>query len=222
MAPASPHLALFIHCYGGQLHVGCARSLLALRRACDARGVALTVELGGGEALIGRARAGMMAAFLSGPATHLLMVDADVGFPPEAVFRLLDAGKPVIGGAYPSKRQPPDGAPAWELDRLEGDPAPAEGLQRVAAVGAGFLLIAREAAQRITDAHPELRAGLRDVAGAAVLEAGMVFDSMIEPGTGRYLSDYQSLCRRWRDLGGEVWAHFGLGLSHVGEIEHQG
>jgi hypothetical protein len=196
--------------------------LLALRNACHERGVQLTVDLGGGEALIGRARAGMLAAFLRGPASHMLMVDADVGFPPEAVFRLLDARKPVIGGAYPCKRQPRGGPTAWELDLIEGDDTPASGLWRVASVGSGFLLIEREAASRITAAHPELRAGLRDVAGATVLEAVMVFDSMIEPETGRYLSDYRAFCRRWRDLGGEVWAHFGLRLTHVGDVEHQG
>jgi hypothetical protein len=221
MAQASPHIFLFIPCYGGQLHASSARSLLALRSACHARGVQLAVELGGGEALIGRARAGMMAAFLKSPATHLLMVDADVGFSPEAVFRLVAAARPLIGGAYLRKHQPAAGSPAWELDLFEGDAAPTDGLRSVAAVGTGFLLVERAAGERITDAHPELRAGLRDVAGATVLEAAMVFDSMIEPETGRYLSDYQAFCRRWRDLGGEVWAHFGLGLSHVGEVEHQ-
>ena len=64
----------------------------------------------------------------------------------------------------------------------------------------------RLAQHEVCDAHPELRASLRDVRGAQTAEAPMVFDSLIEPGTGRYLADLDAFARRWRDLGGEVWA----------------
>ena len=37
-------------------------------------------------------------------ATHLLFVDADMGFPPELVLDMIDFGQPVVGVVYP-KRQ---------------------------------------------------------------------------------------------------------------------
>lgn len=218
---ATPHLFLATPCYGGQLHAIYMRSLLDLADACSARGVRLDVELGGGEALIARGRGAVMALFLSTQATHLLFVDADIGFPADALFRLLDAGKDVVGGAYPRKAQAPGAPLAWEADPLPGAALETQGLNEVAAVGAGFLLISRTAAQRMADGYPELRAKLGDLGGAAAPEAAMVFDNLIDAETGRYLADHQAFCRRWRALGGEVWADFDLHLTHLGEVAHR-
>ena len=41
-----------------------------------------------------------------------------------------------------------------------------------------------------------------------------------ELATGRYLSDHQAFCHRWRALGGEVWIDLAPGLSHVGALVH--
>lgn len=216
----TPYLWLATPCYGGEVHANYARSLLALKDACAARKLPIRTELGGGEALIGRGRATMMAAFLASSATHLLFVDADVGFPAEAAFRLLSLRKEVAGGVYPKRAQAPGGLLDLEVDLLPGEPeAP---VRRVAAIGAGFLMITRGAAERMTSGYPQLKARLGDVAGSRAPEAAMVFDPLIDPVTGDYLADHQAFCRRWRDLGGEVWAAFDLGLTHIGVAELTG
>jgi len=210
------------------------QSLLALRPACALRGVGLALDLGGGEALIGRARAGMLARFLASPATHLLFADADIGFAPEAVFRLLASGRDVVGGVYPRKGldltalreaiaagdpDPVRRAVRPEFEPLAASDAPAhDGLIAAASVGTGFLMVSRQAARRMTEGYPQLRARLGDVSGANVSEAVMVFDSFVEPETGRYLTDFEAFCRRWRDLGGEVWADTGCQVSHLSEV----
>lgn len=219
---ATTFLHLATPCYGGQAHVVYMRSLLALRPACAARGITLWPDIGGGEALIGRGRGAYLAKFLRSQATHLLFVDADVGFPPQAVFRLLESGHDVAGGLYPRRAQDwaavRGGAPlAWEADDLPGEAAGADGFRRMAAVGAGFLMITRAAAERMAQAYAGLRAGLADVHGADPGQALMVFDSFVEPETRRYLNDWQAFARRWRDLGGEVWADTRAGLTHMGE-----
>lgn len=89
-------------CYGGFASAGCMRSLLALRAACDREGVPLKFELWGGEALIGRARAGMLAKFLAGEASHLLFVDSEAAFEPADVFALL--ASPDAVAATPDER----------------------------------------------------------------------------------------------------------------------
>jgi len=227
----APIIFLATPCYGGQAHMIYTQSLLALRPACAARGVGLALDLGGGEALIGRARAGMLVRFLASPATHLLFVDADIGFAPEAVFRLLASGRDVIGGVYPRKGldlaglreavADGDPNPMGRAVRPEFEPLGApgvDGLVPAAAVGTGFLMVSREAAQRLTEGYPQLRARLGDVSGSRVAEAVMVFDSFVEPETGRYLADFEAFCRRWRDLGGEVWADPGCQVSHLSEV----
>jgi len=196
-------------------HAVYLRSLLALRAACAAAEIPLEIDLGGGEALIGRARAAMMAKFLAREASHLLFVDADIGFESQAAFRLLGSGRDVVGGVYPRKVA----SAGFEVGAPLA-PATSDGFQPVSFVGGGFLLISRAAAERMTAAYPRLLASLGDLRGAAVAEAAMVFDSFIEPETGFYLADHQAFCRRWRDLGGEVWADLQARLVHVGEIEY--
>jgi hypothetical protein len=221
--PTTPNLFLAASCYGGLAHALFMRSLLALRPACAARGVGLHTELGGGEALIGRGRAAMMAGFLASPSTHLLFVGADVGFAPDAVFRLLDSGRDVVGGLCQAADQSPSNPVAWEVEPLS---PPAEstpdGFGRVAGLGAGLLLISRPAAQRMTDGHPQLRARLGDLQDARSPAATMVFDACVDPASGRYLTDSEAFCHRWRALGGEVWADLRSPLSRVGVAVYGG
>jgi hypothetical protein len=66
-----------------------------------------------------------------------------------------------------------------------------------------LLVISRAAAQALTDAYPALTAGLADVAGSGAQRAAMVFDAMIEPETGRYLTDFEAFWWRWRQVSGD-------------------
>lgn len=240
-AERPPFIYLAAPCYGGMLHVFFANSVLALKDACRERGVGLHIEFMGGDALITRARSRLAAQFLAHPdATHLLFIDADIAFRPENVFRLLDSGKDVVAAVCPLKKID------WEKARAaakadapdlqaasigyvvrflptEGKTVEVnDGFAKVAYGGTGFLMIRREAMQRIADAHPELRAKMGDMADPLAQEAVMVFDTMIEPETGQYLSEDYAFCRRWRDLGGEIWADLSPVLVHVGRASYAG
>lgn len=240
-APGAPHIYLAAPCYGGQMHIIFANSVMRLKEACRERGVGLTIDFMGGESLITRARSRLAAQFLAAPeATHLLFVDSDIGFAPENVFRLLDAGRDVVAAVCPLKRID------WEKARAAAKadvadlqqasigyvvrflPTPDssvevnDGFAKVSYAGTGFLMIARPAMQRIVDAHPELRARMGDMADALAPEAVMVFETMIEKETGQYLSEDYAFCRRWRDLGGEIWADVEARLTHVGHAAYTG
>lgn len=236
---AEPHLYLATPCHGGQVNLFFLRAVFDLQRACRERGIGLTVDLLPNDHLIARARARLAARFLSVPqATHLFFVDADIGFAPADAFRLLDAGRDVAAGVYPVKSLD------WERVRAAAQAGAADlmgaslsyvvrflpnadnrvevedGFAQVAYAGAGFLLIRRAALQRVVDAHPELTANVADSGGPA--QAAMVFDTMIEPETGHYLSEDYAFCRRWRDLGGEIWAEVEARLTHVGQAAYAG
>jgi hypothetical protein len=81
------------------------------------------------------------------------------------------------------------------LDRVT-DPAPPDVLRRED----GILVIHRPAAQALTEAYPSLAAGLADVAGAGARRATMVFDAIIEPETGEYLTDLEAFWWRWERM----------------------
>lgn len=239
--PAKPFIYLAVPCYGGQLTLHFVTSLLRLQDACREQGVGLHVEMMGGEALITRGRSRLAAQFLAHPeATHILYVDADIGFAPHNVFRLLDAGKDVIAAVCPLKkidwgkvrRAVEKGVPDLQaasigyvvrfLPNSQNSVEVNDGYAQVAYGGTGFLMISRQAMQKLFDAHPELRAKMGDMADNAAPETVMVFDTMIEPETGQYLSEDYAFCRRWRDLGGEIWADFEARLTHVGHAAYTG
>src|SRR6202140_1525683 len=100
------HLVVATPCFGGQVSSIYAGSMFHLQRAVRSRpNIDLTVLMRDGDALITRARANLVTLFLDNPtATHLLFVDADIGFAPEQVFRLIESGAEVVAGVYPIKR----------------------------------------------------------------------------------------------------------------------
>lgn len=239
---AAAKVFLATPCYGGMTNITYVKSLLALQTACAARGVDLHIELTGGDALIGRARATIAAKFLASDATHLFFVDADIGFTPDQAFRLLDADRDVVGGIYPTKRidwakvrsaaetGAPDLMAAAVSYVVRFLPSPTNtvevddgGFAPVSYVGTGFMMLKRVAVQAVADAHPELRAKLVDMGGGSDPdEVAMIFESLIDPETGQHLSEDYAFCRRWRALGGEIFADLQSRLTHVGAMPFSG
>ena len=105
---ASSHVNLVVAtpCFGGQISTLYAMSLFKLQRKLrDCRGVNLKLLFKDGDALITRARASLISQFLDDPgATHLLFVDADIGFEPDQVLRLIACGADMCASIYPIKR----------------------------------------------------------------------------------------------------------------------
>lgn len=72
--------------------------------------------------------------------THMLWLDDDMVFPSDALMRLLEHDKPVVGCDY-AKR---DGTGRTIGTSLSGGPvAPADGIEQVSALGFGCLLVKR-------------------------------------------------------------------------------
>src|SRR6266700_1448805 len=232
------HLVMATPCFGGQVSSVYASSIFALQRALRAKSnVDFKVHLRDGDALITRARANLVTLFLDDPAaTHLLFVDADIGFTPEQVFRLVESGADVVAGVYPIKRvnwskvkraletNRPN-LQAASLDYVLEIDNPdhvtvVNGFTRVRYAGTGFLMIRRHVIERMCQ-HPDYAAlqffrehSLDALAGSPNRFA--LFECMIDPATGTYLSEDFAFCKRWTDIGGEIWADLDSHLDHVG------
>src|SRR4051812_18327215 len=101
-------------CFGGKLCMNYVLSLVTFQRECIAAGMPFDVYLRPGDSLVTRVRHDCVAHFLAeGGYTHLFWIDADIGFMPEAAFRLLLADRDVAAGVYPLKREdwPAGGVP---------------------------------------------------------------------------------------------------------------
>lgn len=244
---SQPLVFLATPCFGGMVTQNYMLSVIRLMSYAKPAGFDVALSMMGCDALISRARSALVAAFLDEPrATHLLFVDADISFEPQQVERLLKFDKEFTGALYPLK------SIDWELipqrcvkggesvrqaafsyvgtfcseaeRKQEGDFA--TGIY----VGGGFQLIRRSAIERMIAAYPEthfsrvhdlpMSGARRDVVQSSNLYA--LFDCIIDPETGAYLSEDYSFCLRWRKIGGDIWIDVRSKLNHCGTYEFVG
>jgi hypothetical protein len=239
---AGIRLAIATPCFGRQVSVLYAASIFKLQRALRANpDIELTIHLREGDALITRARANLVTLFLDDPqATHLLFVDADIGFEPEQVLRLINCGADVAAAVYPIKRLNWDkvrrvveanrpNIPSAVLDYVLEIDDPEKivvtnGFARARYVGAGFLMIRRHVLERMC-AHYHSLQFFREHSGDALANNPRrfaLFECLIEPQSGTYLSEDFSFCQRWTDIGGEIWVDLESRLNHVGPMIFSG
>lgn len=230
-------------CYGGLVSDRYLISMLELQRACASWGVKMHCQTVGGDALITRARNTLAAIFLDHPqATHLMFIDADIGFDPIQVARMLAFDKPVVGGAYPLKHidwdnikaRVQDGSTPLEAASLRYvvglsgnlEETPEEnGFVSADYAGTGFLLIKRHVFEQLALLHPDLAYESALVGSNRAPTGGQhyaFFDCMIDPATRTYLPEDYAFCKRWTDAGGEIWVDMRSKLTHVGAYAFQG
>ncbi len=231
------NLAIATPCFGGQVSALYAASLFKLQKQIRSySGVSLKIFFKDGDALITRARASLVSQFLDDPdATHLLFIDADIGFEPEQVLRLIECGAEICAAVYPVKRidwdkvastiksaRPNPAAAALKYVFEVDDPSAvteSAGFVKVRYAGTGFLMIRRNALEKMCARYPQLRYK-RDHSVDAATESNnrfALFECMIAE-DGTYLSEDFAFCKRWTDIGGEIWADLNSKLNHVGPM----
>ena len=240
-AAAAVNLVVATPCFGGQISALYAVSLFKLQKRLAAyHGINLKVLFKDGDALITRARSSLISQFLDDPAaTHLLFIDADIGFEAEQVVRLLECGADMCAAVYPIKRidwdrvkstiaaaRPNPAAAALNyVFEVENPNAVTEsgGFVRVRYAGTGFLMIRRAALERMCGRYPQLQYRRDHSIDAAVASDNRfaLFECMVAE-DGTYLSEDFAFCKRWTDMGGEIWADLDSRLSHVGPTTYHG
>jgi hypothetical protein len=235
------NLVIATPCFGGQISALYATSLFKLQaRLRSYKDLNLKIMFKDGDALITRARASLVSQFLDDPtATHLLFIDADIGFEPEQVLRLIQCGADMCAAVYPIKQidwgrvkatieaaRPNPAAAALKYVFEVDDPdavVEKSGFLKVRYAGTGFLMIQRTALQRMCAQFPQLRYQRDHSVDAAVTSDNRfaLFECMIAE-DGTYLSEDFAFCKRWTDMGGEIWADLASKLNHVGPMTFRG
>ncbi len=227
--------------YGGMAHGAFISSLCELTVLCERHGLSLDTCFVLNESLVPRARVEIAANFLRSDCTHLMFIDADIGFAAQDVLALLvlSAGDhaDVIAGAYPRKHiawdqlahavaagitEPDDLANVAStlvfnpLNAATGRVPLGEPLE-VAEVATGFMLIRRGTFALFDRHYPQLRYRSDDPAAPAeTRDRTLYFEVGIDPTTRRYLSEDYAFCHRVRAAGGHVWLCPWIKLAHVG------
>jgi hypothetical protein len=235
-----PRIYIATPCFGGLVTTHYMMSILALSQHAASNGFEVDVHLLGRDSLVTRSRNTLVADFVATPAaTHLMFIDADIGFEPQHVQRMLEFDHDVVAGMYPAKalrfdaperireREPAAQAALQyvgkfcDRDELELQGAFATGVY----CGTGFMLMKREVITRMIEAYPETAYASDHVYVAQPGERGLfhaLFECMIDPDTREYLSEDFGFCRRWRAIGGQIWLDIKGPLVHTGSYDFVG
>ena len=236
-------------CYGGQLQEPYFRSVIKLMTFFNNHKIPLAFGTIANESLVTRARNVLLAYFLNSDYTHLLFIDSDIEFNVDDVLKLYAADKDVAVGAYPKKgvnwqrikdnmvknpeKQESDKEIAAHgsdyainfqfIDREAKTIGVENGLIKLHDAGTGFMMIKREAILKLIKAYPDLKYN-NDVNIQSGLEDHFyaLFDTMIDPVDRRYLSEDYTFCRRWQDIGGDIFLDPSISLNHYGSFCFQG
>lgn len=221
--------------YGDYLRVNCANALMGLAQSLQAHGVLAEVSFIS-VARIEVARNWFASKVLNDPSyTHLLFVDSDVGFRPEAVLRMLQKEVGVAACTYPSRqmdlarfhaeaRKTEDVSKAvakalhWPpLGEAEGGEVQiVGGWIKVKQAPTGLMLIKREVFETLNARHPELRVESLQHGGGVAFGPTLQCFTPFQREDGVLLGEDVSFCRRWTDSGGEIHLLADEPLSHAG------
>jgi hypothetical protein len=197
------------------------------------------------ESLIQRARNYIVDEFLRSDCSHLMFIDADIGFNPMDIIAMLALDKDIIGAPYPKKTikwenikkaivKNPE-ISAGELERLGGDIVfnPVAGTThfnvteplQVLEIGTGMMMTNRSVFAKFKEAYPQYEytpdhVGTAHFGGDRKIHS--YFNVEIDEASNRVLSEDYHFCQQCRKIGVEVWMAPWINCVHVGTYHFQG
>jgi hypothetical protein len=230
MSEQKKHVKLFIAtpAFGHQVTTNYANSLLKFVSTSHPRlAVSSAVHLQSGMALVTQARNNCVAYFLNSDCTHFLFIDADIGFEPDAIYRLIEKDVPLCLTPYPVKGYGANNQlqfivhfPDKDNVRIQKD-----GFAEIVAGPTGFMMIKREVFEKLAEKYPERKTVNKQLVGNKVetMEKGWYtfFETAQDPENG-YLGEDIAFCRLWTNIGGKIYADTQTPLTHFGSHAFHG
>ena len=171
--------------------------------------------------------------------THLLFVDADMGFQPKLIEKMIGINRPIVAAAYPTRRlneskylqtaksvSDPEKAISLSAEFVAADSifpgqGTGEGFLRAASAGTGVMLIQRHVFEMMQQKFASLWVANGSKAFRELGHSGGVFQCFapLPNEEGLLLSEDRSFCRRWVEgCGGEIWVCVDEPVTHVGRM----
>lgn len=138
--------------YNGQVDCDYSQSLAESCQAATVYGIRVTAAVMGNGAFIDLARCSFARIFLEETdCTHLFFIDSDLKFEPRAFVSLIQAGKPVVAGAY-RRRQENEDYPIRHMENPElGGLWLKDDWLQCDRVATGFLCIERSVVEQMAE-----------------------------------------------------------------------
>lgn len=203
-------VCFLIPCLGGELVQEFMTSMSYTSAAFAAQRIPYSIITLPDDSLIHRARNHLLLrGYEDTEATHFVFIDADMGWSPDDLLRMLTHRKGIVAAAGPRKRDEPsfcfvplDGPATVDL---ETNTFP------VKAAGTGMMVIAREVVTEMIEKYNNLWYIHAD--GKKYYN---LFDCILDEERHELWSEDYVFCNRYRAIGGTVWVDPEVGMSHVG------
>jgi hypothetical protein len=234
------HLFAAVPTYSGEMAVEATQTIVQIQALVRESGGTFEFHYQFGSP-VSLVRNALAAAFLMSDAEALLMLDADQAVHADVIARMINLDKPVVGCMYPKRQYNFNNIklPATAIDQIihqasqyvgqiitdEGGQAElVDGFARASFVGAGVLLVRRQAFEHLMKHYPELKGRCLHAQAYPYLKdaGGWGFFNPLETEAGAPIAEDISFCRRWRRSGGEIWADLADPVTHIGRHDFAG
>ena len=181
-------------------------ALARSREALTAAGVGSALLILEGNCHVDDARNSIVRDFLESDCADLVFLDADVTFEPKDLVQLCLRDEDIVGGVYPYRREGGENMPVRLMDGGEVR----DGLREVEGLPTGFMKIARHVLEKMCATTPWYFDKIHPT--------HLVFNrSAPDENHTRWGGDLD-FCKRWREMGGKLYALEELRLGHVAKI----
>ncbi len=244
MIDGKPTIMICTPAYGGAMFMEYVDSMLRNVTFLESKGIKTKWQFMNKEALITRARNELVRSFMDN--THddyLMFVDADIWFPTDAIYKLIQHDKQLVCGIYPKKtiywnrvreaalrgeKDIENFGCSYVLNTVEdnGDQLPLDenGLVEVLHGGTGFMLIHRSVFKELRFKVPTYRTSMitDPESGQFLAPITREFFGISTTEHGLLLSEDYHFCELWKKEGGRIFADPTIELRHVGQHVYAG
>lgn len=160
----------------------------------------------------------IIQAFWESECTHLLCIDADLGWPAEAVVSMLEQDKEFIGGCYPARNPNNQDISFLFRPELTEDKhfIQDKHLLKMQYIPAGFMLLSRSAIQKMRDKHEHLHYIPRSNLENNPPEGYCFFNTEVYD--GEFWGEDFVFCRLAREAEIDIWVDPLIQFDHAGTI----
>lgn len=197
--------------YDGKVHVPYAIALSETTHLLLANNIEVHYNITTSGSLLVAERNRILQMFMESDATHLLCIDADLGWPAQAVTAMVLSDKEFVAGVYPSR-----GEKSFTFRPIlnENSSIVTEGrLLKMDYIPSGFMLLKRSVIEKIQAKFPELyyepkHDSMKHAKGWCLFNT--------EVWNGEFWGEDYTFCRRAREAGVDIWVDPLIQFDHAG------
>jgi hypothetical protein len=156
------------------------------------------------EPLIQLARNKLLSLFIESDCSELIFIDSDQAWDPEDLLKLVNIDKDFVGAPVILKTSNSYNVSFKETSQ--------DKLIKVDSVGTGFLKISKKVAKAVSDISKEYKDG--ESSNRMAFEIKVI--------DGDIVSEDFMFCKKWKDLGGEIFIDPSINPYHIGNASFRG